>query len=42
MRTFLIILVISLASYARAQEANDVFIERTTAFATGKTQRLDT
>ena len=42
MRTFLIILVILFASHARAQEANDVFIERTTAFATGKTQRLDT
>ena len=42
MRTFLIIIVIFFASYARAQEANDVFIERTTAFAIGKTQRLDT
>lgn len=42
MRTFLIILVISFASYAQAQEANDVFIERTTAFAIGNTQRLDT
>ena len=42
MRTFLIILVILFASYAQAQEANDVFIERTTAFAIGNTQRLDT
>ena len=44
MRTFLIIIVLffAFASYARAQEANDVFIERTTAFAIGKTQRLDT
>ena len=42
MRTFLIIIVLFFASYARAQEANDVFIERTTAFAIGKTQRLDT
>ena len=47
MRTFLIILATSFASYANAQETNDVFtpktsIERTTAFAIGKTQRLDT
>lgn len=42
MRTFLIIIVILFASYAQAQEANDVFIERTTAFAIGNTQRLDT
>ena len=44
MRTFLIIIVLffAFASYARAQEANDVFIERTTAFTIGKTQRLDT
>ena len=42
MRTFLIIIVILFASYAQAQEANDVFIERTTAFAIGQTQRLDT
>ena len=42
MRTFLIIIVILFASYAQAQEANDVFTERTTAFAIGKTQRLDT
>lgn len=43
MRTLLIILAVSFASFAKAQEANDIeHIEKSTTFAIGQTNRLDT
>ena len=41
MRTLLIILAVSFASFAKAQEANDIeHIEKSTTFAIGQTNRV--